>query len=81
MNIEDIHWEWIRLAMASVADLAIVPAQDLLGAGEESRMNLPSRSKGNWAWRFFPGQLTDQIGERLAQMTRIYHRVETVETD
>jgi len=81
MNIEDIHWEWIRLAMASVADLAIVPAQDLLGVGEESRMNLPSRSKGNWAWRFFPGQLTDQIGERLAQMTRIYHRVEAVETD
>src|SRR5215831_5855463 len=46
------------LALASVADTAIVPVQDVLGLGTEARMNLPGSSQGNWRWRFRAGALT-----------------------
>ena len=39
----DVHWAFIRAVMASVADTAIVPLQDVLGLGSEARMNLPGR--------------------------------------
>ena len=51
----EIHWAFIRAALASVADTAIVPLQDVLGLGSEARMNLPGRARGNWRWRFTAG--------------------------
>jgi len=60
--------------LASVADTAIVPAQDLLGLGSEARMNRPGTLSGNWRWRLAPGQLTGEIAHRLAAMTEIYDR-------
>ena len=54
----EVHWEFIRAALASVADTAIVPAQDLLGLGSEARMNRPGTVSGNWRWRLVPGQLS-----------------------
>ena len=62
----EVHWDFIRAALASVADTAIVPAQDLLGLGSEARMNEPGTIGGNWRWRMLPGQLSDDIAERLA---------------
>jgi 4-alpha-glucanotransferase len=59
------HWGMIELAMQSRAALAIVPAQDVLGLGSESRMNSPGRSEGNWRWRLERGQLTDELARRL----------------
>ncbi len=47
----EIHWDLIRLAMESRADLAVAPMQDLLGLGAEARMNLPGTAAGNWGWR------------------------------
>ena len=47
----------IRAVMASVADVAIVPLQDVLGLGSEARMNLPGTVSGNWKWRYRPGAL------------------------
>jgi 4-alpha-glucanotransferase len=70
----DIHWTFVRSALASVADTAIVPVQDLLGLGSEARMNLPARASGNWRWRLEPGQLTPALGKRLAELTEIYGR-------
>jgi 4-alpha-glucanotransferase len=70
----EIHWDMIRLALASVADTAIIPLQDLLGLGTSARMNLPGTGVGNWTWRMTPGALTKEIEERLADMTRIYDR-------
>ena len=70
----DVHWDMIRLALASVADTAIIPAQDLLGLGTSARMNLPGTGTGNWSWRMKPGALTSEIEQRLADMTRIYDR-------
>jgi 4-alpha-glucanotransferase len=67
----------VRLVMSSVADTAVVPVQDVLGLGTESRMNLPGRPEGNWAWRLADGQLGNQQAEWLAEMAETYGRAET----
>jgi 4-alpha-glucanotransferase len=72
----EIHWDMIRAALASVADTAIIPLQDLLGLDASARMNLPGSATGNWSWRMKPGAITPAIEERLAEMTRMYDRVE-----
>jgi 4-alpha-glucanotransferase len=70
----EIHWDFIRAVLASVANTAVVPLQDLLGLGTEARMNLPNSTDGNWAWRFESGALSDEIGERLRGLTELYGR-------
>jgi 4-alpha-glucanotransferase len=70
-----IHWEFIRAVMASVADTAIVPVQDLLGLGSEARMNRPGTASGNWRWRLTPGQIAQDVMRRLAEMAETYERV------
>lgn len=70
----EIHWDLIRVALASVAHRAILPFQDLLGLGSEARMNTPSREAGNWGWRFVPGQVTPAMIQRLAEMAETYGR-------
>lgn len=70
----DIHWDMIRLALASVADTALVPMQDVLGLGTAARMNLPGSASGNWRWRFTDDQLTAASTEKLAELTEIYDR-------
>lgn len=74
VSAHDIHWELIRLAMMSVANMVIFPLQDILGLGEEARMNRPSTAEGNWEWRFLPDQLTPTLAQRLLEMTEIYRR-------
>jgi 4-alpha-glucanotransferase len=71
---KEIHWDFIRGVLASVANKAIIPLQDLLGLGTEARMNLPNSTEGNWAWRYQPGALTDQIAARLKQLSELYGR-------
>ncbi|OWY67533.1 4-alpha-glucanotransferase [cyanobacterium TDX16] len=74
-EITEINWEFIQLALASVADLAILPLQDILGLDDRARMNDPSINAGNWRWRYESSQmLTAQIGDRLLEMTQIYSR-------
>jgi 4-alpha-glucanotransferase len=70
----EIHWDFIRLALASVADTAIIPLQDVLGLGQEARMNVPARESGNWKWRVRSEQLTPEIRTRLADMAEVYGR-------
>jgi len=70
----EVHWAFIRAALASVADTAIVPLQDVLGLGSEARMNLPGRPSGNWRWRFTDGALTDEIRDRLRKLAELYGR-------
>jgi 4-alpha-glucanotransferase len=71
---EPIHWAMIRTVLASIADLAIVPLQDILGLGTEARMNRPGTSKGNWGWRYKPGALTEQLADRLHELVVLYDR-------
>jgi 4-alpha-glucanotransferase len=60
--------------LASVADTAVIPLQDILGLGSDARMNLPGSSSGNWRWRCRPGQLTPELSQRLKSMNEIYDR-------
>jgi 4-alpha-glucanotransferase len=71
---EEVHWEFIRLAMMSVASLVIIPMQDILGLGGDMRMNRPSIGQGNWEWRLRPDQITQTLTERLLEMTLTYGR-------
>jgi 4-alpha-glucanotransferase len=71
---KEIHWELIRLAMMSVARTAIFPMQDILGLGEEGRMNRPGTTWGNWAWRLLPEQWTPAVRAKLLEMTETYGR-------
>ena len=69
-----VHWDMIRAVLASVADTAMFPLQDLLGLGAEARMNRPGVAEGNWTWRFHDEDLTRALAERLARLTRLYGR-------
>jgi 4-alpha-glucanotransferase len=74
ISVDEVHWDLTRLAMMSVANLAIIPMQDILGLGEEARMNRPGGSRGNWEWRFLPEELTAETAEKLQEMTITYGR-------
>lgn len=71
---KDVPWALIRMAYMSVARLAVIPMQDLLGLGQEARMNMPSKSRGNWAWRCVEESLGAGVAERLEFLTRLYGR-------
>lgn len=71
---DEINWDLIRLALASVADIAVIPVQDILGLGPEGRMNTPASEAGNWSWRLQPDQITPPIVKRLADLTETYGR-------
>ncbi len=71
---QGIHWSMIRLALSSIANLAILPLQDLLGVGQDGRMNFPGIAEGNWAWRYQPEQLTTEVRDRLATLTWLFGR-------
>ncbi len=73
----DVHWDFIRLAMASVCRLAVVPHQDLAGLGSDCRMNTPAVGEGNWTFRITPWMLAPEIQNRLAEMITTYGRAST----
>ena len=66
----EINWDFIRLALQSVAAMAIIPLQDVLGLGSEARMNIPGTASGNWRWRFSLDMITPQIKSRLLEMVK-----------
>ncbi len=78
LNIDGsiIHRDMIRAALSSVAHLALFPLQDLLGLGNEARMNMPATSSGNWQWRFTADNLSPELAEDLRQITQLYGRIE-----
>ncbi|HZH32815.1 MAG TPA: 4-alpha-glucanotransferase [Pyrinomonadaceae bacterium] len=70
----EIHWDFIRAVLASVGNIAIIPLQDILGLGNDARMNLPNSTSGNWSWRYAPGALDGDLRERLKALTELYGR-------
>jgi len=71
----DIAWDFVRLAWSSVANTAVTTAQDLLGLGNEARMNFPGTvSTQNWTWRLQESELTRAIAQKLRKMTETYGR-------
>ena len=71
-----IEWALMRAAFTSVAQTAIVPAQDVLGLGSEARMNRPGDGDENWSWRCLPGALTAEHAERLRRLAEITGRIQ-----
>jgi len=71
---DGVHWGFIRAAQTSVARWCVIPLQDVLGLGSEARMNTPSRTHGNWGWRYQPGVLTADIAAKLATLADVSDR-------
>lgn len=71
----EIHWDFVRAVWASVANTAIAPMQDLLGLGNDARMNLPASISGNWSWQCKHGDFSDEIAENLKSLTELYGRI------
>lgn len=71
---DQIPWSYIRLALSSVARLAIIPVQDYLCLGSEGRINEPSTLGRNWRWRLLPGELTEEILGRSSELSHLYGR-------
>ncbi|KUK63180.1 MAG: 4-alpha-glucanotransferase [Methanoculleus marisnigri] len=74
VSAEEIHRILMRLAMLSPADTVIIPMQDVLGLGEEARMNRPGTGEGNWEWRLRPEQMGEEAMQEFAGVTGIYGR-------
>lgn len=71
---EEIAWDFIRLAMESVAKICIVPLQDYLGLGSEGRINTPSTLGDNWKWRMLEEELSKDIVLQIEKLTKVYGR-------
>ena len=70
----DLVFELIRTAYASVAVFVIIPMQDVLNLGGEARMNFPSTLGGNWSWRFNWNQVEKNLAERYKELSLLYER-------
>jgi 4-alpha-glucanotransferase len=64
----------IRAACASVAQLAVVPMQDLLGLGSAARFNTPGTKQGNWSWKLEAAALNHDRAQHYAGLNRLYAR-------
>ena len=73
---EGYNWGMMRGAWGSVADIAIVTMQDIIGAGSEARMNTPSTLGGNWEWRATSDQIDNKLAKRVYKYMEMYGRLE-----
>lgn len=74
-DLEEIHWDFIRLAEQSVAKLCIIPIQDYLGLGKEARINIPSTVGDNWKWRMQDGEIKNELIKKIKDITNLYGRL------
>ena len=74
-------WDIIREAYRSVADLCIIPLQDYLCKGRESRLNTPGTADGNWQWRLRPNFLSSELASSIRGLVTIYSRLPRAEED
>jgi len=73
-EVQEPHWELIRMGMASVAHTFVAPMQDILGFGADTRMNTPGKESGNWGWRFTADWLQHPNHQKLAWLTKVFDR-------
>jgi 4-alpha-glucanotransferase len=71
---DGVHWAFIRAALTSVANLAVIPVQDVLGLDSAARMNVPSESDGSWTWRLQPAALTPELAAKMSALVEISDR-------
>lgn len=71
---DTVSEKMMLLAMSSIADTVILPMQDVLGLGSETRMNCPGTAENNWEWRLLPGQWKKSSIKKIGEMTKLYGR-------
>ncbi len=72
---EGYHWGMIRGALSSAASISVIPMQDFLGLSSEARMNTPATVGGaNWQWRMKPEDISLELAQKIAEMTKLYGR-------
>ena len=78
LNVDgsNVAWDFIRLAMSSSADMAIIPLQDVLALGEEHRMNIPGTTEGNWGFTFQFDWWWDGFTDGLKYTSELFGRNE-----
>ena len=78
LNIKErknVQWAFIRAALSSVADTAVIPMQDYLGLDSGARMNMPSTLGINWRWRMEADACTQELADEIRAMTKLYGRL------
>lgn len=78
-EVKNFHQQMIYLAHSSIANLAILPLQDVLGFGNDCRMNTPGTVQGNWQWRCAQRFITAELAEQILMSTRRFGRLPTAE--
>lgn len=71
---ETLAWDFIAMAMGSVADLCVIPIQDYLCLNSDGRINTPSTLGGNWVWRLKKGDIKNNLLHKIKKMTQLYGR-------
>ena len=72
---QELYRSLVGLVLQSKADMAIIPMQDYLGKGNETRMNQPSTVGINWKWRLKPEDLSEDLKNEIYSMTKRYGRL------
>jgi malto-oligosyltrehalose synthase/4-alpha-glucanotransferase len=75
LKAHNVHEKLAELCFGSVAAVAIIPVQDILGLDETNRMNIPSSTDGNWTWRLPADAITPQIEKWLLKQMKFYNRI------
>lgn len=75
LDEDDLSWDFIAMAMSSVADLCVIPIQDYLCLDEKARINTPSTLGNNWVWRMKKNQIREELVERIYKVTKLYGRL------
>jgi 4-alpha-glucanotransferase len=78
---DNITFELIRIAYASVADIVIIPMQDILNLGSEARMNFPGKADGNWCWRFKWEQVHEGLSQSYKSLAELFERFNKINTE
>ena len=72
----DFHKRIIREAYATLADLVVIPAQDILGYGREFRMNTPGTIEGNWKWKLTSGAFNEDLMKPMRRLAKLFSRLQ-----
>ena len=76
LSSQNVHLVLHRLALNSVAKLAVIPLQDILGLGSSAKMNIPGTTKGNWSWRITSEEIPWERTLELKHLNSLYGRTE-----
>lgn len=72
---ETMPWLLNRMALQSVAALAVLPMQDVLALDASHRMNVPGTTENNWRWRFHWDMLPADCADSLRHLNGLYGRL------